>query len=396
MLKVIKKNASLAFVLLLSIPVCASQHDTAESIKKVSQSNAIAAAFSAIFAKSGVKTAGQNAFAWASRTVPSWQTMRQAPRAGLALVKRGTSAVVNAGRHASSCVVPYVRPVVNFTHAHPRMTQVAVGSLFATGLTYALLKVVKHWKAHHPATVVRALPAAEAVQVEGQEAAGLGLDAKLPRKATRPKGTFRVPSKYQQHQEQEPAVEAAAAHQDEVLQTTGTEQPQQMSKGKQHVQEETAAVTAPSLEDAGQHINQQKEEIALVKAAKEKIITTHKLLAGVFDAAEVYINVLAKENVSRQEVTAASENYFKVYTNAFDYSISAVPERLKPAANRYNEICAKILDICSEPRNFENVQKKTEIGQLWKIVKTEIFLQFKEDLQKLEETLAAIEMSLQR
>jgi hypothetical protein len=367
MLKVIKKNASLAFVLLLSIPVCASQHDTAESIKKVSQSNAIAAAFSAIFAKSGVKTAGQNAFAWASRTVPSWQTMRQAPRAGLALVKRGTSAVVNAGRHASSCVVPYVRPVVNFTHAHPRMTQVAVGSLFATGLTYALLKVVKHWKAHHPATVVRALPAAEAVQVEGQEAAGLGLVAKKLPRGTAIVETFEVPSKkHLQHQQTE--VEAAAA----------------------------VAFTAPSLEDAGQHINQLKEEIALVKAAKEKITTTHNLLIDVFDAAEVYINVLAKENVSRQEVTAASENYFKVYTNTFDCSIGAVPERLKPVANRYNEICAKILDICSEPRNFENVQKKTEIGQLWKIVKTEIFLQFKEDLQKLEETLAAIEMSLQR
>jgi hypothetical protein len=104
MSKVIKKNASLEFVLLLSIPVCASQHGTAESLKNVSQSNAIASAFGAILAKSGVKTAAKTLLLGllAHSFLANYQT---SPRAGLALVQRGTAAVVHAGRHASSCLV---------------------------------------------------------------------------------------------------------------------------------------------------------------------------------------------------------------------------------------------------------------------------------------------------
>ncbi len=431
MSKVSKKNASLAFVLLLSIPVCASQHSTAESLKKVSQSNAIAAAFGAILAKSGVKTAGQNAFAWASRTLPSWQTIRQAPRAGLALVQRGTTAVIHAGKHASSCLVPYVRPAINFTRSHPRMTQAAVGSLFATGLAYAIYKTVKYWKAHHPAAPALRAP----VNPAAQEAAGLGLDAKLPRRATRPHGAFRVPSDYQ-HQKH---TAAAAAAQDtdtheqtqqqigkgeqhmQVADDLGLHSPEQAAtaaaaqrasnpeqqhqpdlKGKKRMQDEmtvaTAAdhttVTAHSLEDAGQHIAELKEEIALVTAAKEKIRMTHRLLKDIADAAEVYLNVLAKGN--DQEIKAAHDNYVKVYTLALDYRIGAVPEKLKGLANNYNEIGARILEICYEPDIFNNAQHKEEIRRLWNVVTTEIFPQFKQELQELEQTLTALEISLQR
>ncbi len=434
MSKVIKKNASLAFILLLSIPVCASQHGTAESLKKVSQSHAIATAFGAILAKSGVKTAGQNAFAWASRTLPSWQTIRQAPRAGLALVQRGTAAVVHAGRHASSCLVPYVRPAINFTRSHPRMTQAAVGSLFATGLAYAIYKTVKYWKAHHPAVTLRTLPVAAGENPEAQ-VAGLGLDAQLPRRAARPHGAFRVPSDYQH---QKPTAAAAAAQDTDTHEQTqqqigkgeqhmqvaddlGLHSPEQAAtaaaaqrasnpeqqhqpdlKGKKRMQDEmtvaTAAdhttVTAHSLEDAGQHIAELKEEIALVTAAKEKIRMTHRLLKDIADAAEVYLNVLAKGN--DQEISAAYENYVKVYTKAFDYSIGAVPERLTELANRYNGICAQILSICSNPTSFDNQQNISEITQLWNVVTTEIFPQFKKELEELEQTLEALEMSLQR
>jgi len=370
MSKVIKKNASLAFVLLLSIPVCASQHDTAESIKKVSQRNAIAAVFSTIFAKSGVKTAGQNTFAWASRTLPSWQTMRQAPRAGLALVKRGTTAVVNAGRHASSCVVPYVRPVVNFTHAHPRMTQVAVGSLFATGLTYALFKVVKHWKAHHPAAAVRALPAAaEAAQVEDhQEAAGLGLDAKLP------------------HQEQ-PTVGAAAAAQDiEVLQTTGTEQ---MSKGKQHVQEEAAAVTAPSLEEQ----LKQKEEIEFLKRTLNTVSLCLEHFKAIIQAGE-YLNGLIATNATNEEIIKTNDLYFEMYLDNIDYQIGAIPAQFEGIAERYNAISKKIMDILVHPENLKDAQNYSRLQALLLEMNNTIIPQLKTEIQNSQQTLAAIELSL--
>jgi hypothetical protein len=392
MSKVSKKNASLAFVLLLSIPVCASQHSTAESLKKVSQSNAIAAAFGAILAKSGVKTAGQNAFAWASRTLPSWQTIRQAPRAGLALVQRGTTAVIHAGKHASSCLVPYVRPAINFTRSHPRMTQAAFGSLFATGLAYAIYKTVKYWKAHHPAAPALRAP----VNPAAQEAAGLGLDAKLPRRATRPHGAFRVPSEYQH---QEPATAAAATPALE-------QQPQQMKKEKQHEREEvvmplaaataTTAVTAPSLEDARQHINQLEEEIRLLKAVKAKMATQHSQFTNIEKAAGAFINTSTKENATEQEIKAASENYFKIYTNAFDYSIGAVPERLTELAQRYNDICAKILVICADPMNFNDKEKFAEITRLWNVVKKEIAPQINTEIQNLVEEKTAIEISLGR
>jgi len=377
MSKVIKKNASLAFVLLLSIPVCASQHDTAESIKKVSQSNAIAAAFSAILAKSGVKTAGQNAFAWASRTVPSWQTIRQAPRAGLALVKRGTTAVVNAGRHASSCVVPYVRPAVDFTRRHPRMTQAAVGSLFATGLACAVYKVVKHYKAQKPDS--RAVSVDENTASQVQPGQVPSVDATAATTAVAP---------------QQPAVASVAASSRSATgQNPSSELPSD-PKGKRPVRESVriTEAAAPSLED----INLLKEEIALIENAKKKVGITHNQLIAICNAAEEYINVLAKDNVSQREIASASENYFKVYTNAFDYSIGTMPERLTELTKRYNETCAKILDICSDPLNFKNEQYKKEITKLWNTVKEDIFPKIKEELARSQEMLRALEMSLGR
>lgn len=396
MSKVIKKNASLAFVLLLSIPVCASQHDTAESIKKVSQSNAIAAVFSTIFAKSGVKTAGQNAFAWVSRTLPSWQkTMRQAPRAGLALVKRGTTAVVNASRHASSCVVPYVRPVVNFTQAHPRMTQVAVGSLFATGLTYALLKVVKHWKAHHPAAVVRTLPIADeaAQQVEDhQEAAGLGLDAKLPRKATRPKGTFRVPSKYQH---QEPAVAAAAAQDTDAL-----EQPQQIGKGEQHMQEEVvmpvataaAPTTAPSLE---KQLSMQKEEIEILKRTFNTVSLCLEHFKAIIEAGK-YLNQLIATNATNQEIIKTNDLYFAMYLDNVDCQIGAIPAQFERIAELYNAISKEIMDILVHPENLKDARNCSRLQSLLLEMNNTIISQLKTEIQNSQETLRALEISLGR
>jgi len=137
------------------------------------------------------------------------------------------------------------------------------------------------------------------------------------------------------------------------------------------------------------HFSVDEEEIKIIKNALAKIRQIHNKLLTALDAAEKYVNILAQQGTTTEEIVAAHERYLYLYTDVFDYGIGALPGRLESLAEGYNGICARILDICSNPSNFYVERYSSEIKQLWLIVKTQIWPTLKEEVNRLELTQAS-------
>jgi hypothetical protein len=133
----------------------------------------------------------------------------------------------------------------------------------------------------------------------------------------------------------------------------------------------------------------EKEELQTLKVALSKIRQIHNKLIAALNAAEEYINILARQGITSEEIISAHERYIRLYTDVFDYGIGALPERLEPLSEGYYGICARILDICSNPSNLYVKCYSSEIKELWLIVKTQIWPTLKEEVHRLEVKEAA-------
>lgn len=148
---------------------------------------------------------------------------------------------------------------------------------------------------------------------------------------------------------------------------------------------QSVAITASSRETFQQSgCSETEEEIQTLKTALSKIRQIHNKLIATLNAAEEYINVLARQGTTSEEIISAHERYLRLYTDVFDYGIGALPEGLEPLAEGYNGICARILDICSNPSNLYVEYYSSEIKELWLIVKTQIWPKLKEEVTRLQ------------
>lgn len=153
-------------------------------------------------------------------------------------------------------------------------------------------------------------------------------------------------------------------------------------------------VAAAASSKSALHFSVDEEEIKIIKNALAKIRQIHNKLLTALDAAEKYVNMLAQQGTTTEEIVAAHEQYLYLYTDVFDYGIGALPARLESLAEGYNGICARILDICSNPSNLYVERYSSEIKQLWLIVKTQIWPTLKEEVKRLEVTQASTSSSM--
>lgn len=131
MLKVIKVNSSFAIALLLSIPAFAVDPapSKAVAVTTAAAQKATGAGLKAVMGKTMSK-------AW--DMVPSWQTIKGA-------TKKGCSAVATGAQAALSYTAPAAKASLIYAKSHP--TTVIAGTLAATGLAIAAVKVYQHYKA---------------------------------------------------------------------------------------------------------------------------------------------------------------------------------------------------------------------------------------------------------
>ncbi len=131
MLKVIKVNSSFAIALLLSIPAFAVDPapSKAVAVTAAAAQKATCAEIKAVMGKAMSKAWGM---------VPSWQTIKGA-------TKKGCSAVAMGAQAALSYTTPAAKAALIYAKSHP--TTVIAGTLAATGLAIAAVKVYQHYKA---------------------------------------------------------------------------------------------------------------------------------------------------------------------------------------------------------------------------------------------------------